>query len=206
MKSQRRHELEHNTLDTEINKTINFFKKHLNKILAVVLVALVLIVSWMWWDRSRTQKAWEVQSQYDQLCVNMNQSKGDPAATDKLINGFLNLSKDSSSPQIAANSLLQIATLYSLQGLGAVESDEQKKAFDQATSYYKKVVSECGKFPFVVAGAKIGLGKLAETRNDIPEARKLYEAAAKTPGIDGYPVKKLAEASLVQIEIGRAHV
>jgi hypothetical protein len=200
MKSERRHELEHNTLDTEISKTIGFFKKYLNRILTVVLIVLVLIVGWMWWNKRQAAKAWESQSQYDQLCLQINPDKADPVTTGKLINGFLSLSKESASPEIAANSLLQIATLYSLQGLNANESSEQKKAFGQAESYYKKVVSECSEFPVIVAGAKIGLGKLAETRNDIPEARKQYLSATKTPGIDGYPVKKLAEAALRKVD------
>ena len=204
MKSERRHELEHNTLDTEISKTINFFKKHLNRILTVVLIALVLIVGWMWWDKHKAKKAWESQSQYGQLCgqldIQTNQDNIDPDTISKLINGFLNLSNDSSSPEIAANSLLQIAKLYSLQGLNANESGEQKKAFGHAENYYKKVVSECGEFPFIVAGAKIGLGKLAENRNDFSEAGKLYQSAKNTPGIDGYPVKKLAEAALLKIK------
>ena len=200
MKSERRHELEHNVLDAEISKTIGFFKKHLNRILTVILIVLLVIVGWMFWDRRKSKKAWEDQNQYDQLYIQINLDKADPAVTSKLINGFLALSKDSSSREIAANSLLQIATLSSLQGLSVNQPDEQKKAYDQAESYYRQVINQCGEFPFIVAGAKVGLGKLAETRNNIPEARKLYQSTIDMPGIDGYPVKKLAEKALMQIE------
>ncbi|MCK5114683.1 MAG: tetratricopeptide repeat protein [Phycisphaerae bacterium] len=200
MKSERRHELEHNTLDAEISKTVTFFKRHLNKILTIILVVLVLVVGWMWWDRTQAKKAWEEQSQYDQLCNQIGATNATPEKNDKLIKGFLELSRNSSSSEIAANSLLQIATLYSLQGLNANDSDTQDKAYKKAESYYKQIVSEYDELPFIVAAAKIGLGKLAETRKDIPEAKKQYQAAADTPGIKGYPVKKLADDSLLSLD------
>lgn len=200
MKSERRHELEHNTLDTEISKTIGFLKKNLNRILTVVLVVLVVIVGWTWWNKNQAKKAWDSQRQYDQLYGQINPDNPDAATRGKLINSFLRLSMESSSPRIAANSLLQTATLYSLEGLSSNDGDAQKTAYAQAESYYKRIVSECGEFPFIVAGAKIGLGKLAETRNDIPEARRRYQSAIDTPGIDGYPVKTLAEAALQETD------
>ncbi len=61
MKSERRHELQHNELADWLVKTGEQIKPHQNLILAVVAVAAVVIVGYTWWARhtaTRTSLAW----------------------------------------------------------------------------------------------------------------------------------------------------
>ena len=61
MKSERRHELQHNELAEWLFKTSEQIKPHQNSIMAGVVVLAVLIVGYSWWTRhnaTRTTQAW----------------------------------------------------------------------------------------------------------------------------------------------------
>ena len=59
MKAERRHELEHNTLDNELAKTLSFFRKHGNTIFwCVIIAAVVFMAVTFFHQRANTRLGW----------------------------------------------------------------------------------------------------------------------------------------------------
>jgi hypothetical protein len=61
MKSERRHELQHNELAEWLFKTGEQIKPHQNLILAIMAAVAVLVIGYTWWTRhvaTRTEQAW----------------------------------------------------------------------------------------------------------------------------------------------------
>ena len=62
MKSERRHELQHNELADWLAKTAEAIRPHQNAILAGLVTVLIVVLGYTWWSRTsdaRTTEAWD---------------------------------------------------------------------------------------------------------------------------------------------------
>jgi predicted negative regulator of RcsB-dependent stress response len=184
MKSERRHELEHNTLDTELSNMVTFFKSHWVKLVYGVLIVVLAVVGFRYYQRQHTTKALNYQTRYEQL---VGRSMDPATPQPELVAGFEELAEQTTTPYLAANSLLQLGKLFAIQSTLAAPG-EGEKAAEKAEVKYKRVISEHTDLPEQTASARMGLATLAENRGDYPAARKEYETILAMKGLEGYPV------------------
>ena len=200
MKAERRHDLQHNTLDAELAKGIDFFRRHGNKILLVVLLLAVVFTGWGYLDRRAGATRADVQRQYNQL---KRSSLAVGTGEAELLDGFQSLSSQDAVRWIAADSLLQVGLIHSTQSLQTKTSDERDQARLQAKASFNRVIDD---FPLqvpIVAGAKLGLAKLAEDEGNFKLAGDLYQAVIDTKALAGYPVvnqARLAKLALANLK------
>ncbi len=196
MKSTRRHELQHNVLDTELGKVIAFFKKHGTKLSWAVLILVLISLGWVWWNRKAAAQRVEVQNQYDRL-TRLAASSG--TSDKEVISGLQSLSEQDTVRWIAADSLLQLGRIYATSVLLTDKKQQRDDAFARGCKYYQRVIDGFGDFPPFVAAAHIGLGKLAEGRGDFETARKCYKTVLDMPGLGGYPVLEQGRQAAAQL-------
>lgn len=199
MKAERRHDLQHNSLDAELAKGIDFFRKYANRILMIILGVAVVFAGWVYLDRRSSTNQAEAQNAYDQLKLRSMLAETNE---EELIKGYQSLSAQSSIKWIAADSLLELGLIYTTKSLQAEEVQQRDRAVEQAGKYFDRVIVEFGDLPSMVAGAQMGLGKLAEGKGDFQKAREMYRAVIDTKALAGYPVvdqARLAEAQLVNL-------
>ena len=67
MKAKRRHELQHNVLDAELGKTIDFLKVHGPKVLWGAIIVLAVVMGIYWLIASRSRKVDQIEGQYATL-------------------------------------------------------------------------------------------------------------------------------------------
>ena len=192
MKSERRHELEHNTLDTELSKMVTFFKSHGVKLIYGVLIVVLAIVGFRYYQNQHITKSLNYQTRYEQLVG----KSMDPATNQQeLISGFEELAEQTTTPYLAANSLLQMGKLFVIQSILSAPG-EGVEAAKKAAVKYQRVISEHTDLSEQMASARMGLAVLAENRGDFPAARKEYETILAMNGLSGYPVLAQATAAL----------
>lgn len=174
MKSERRHELEENELAKSLGESVGFLKKHLNQILAglIVLVLVIWIISYT--VRGRSSAAQAEWTQYQQLLAPQSQealvaAPGNlMALADETKHESLGAWASLAAGDIAYQAYIQMP----LQG-----QDIRDSMKSQAAQGYQKVVSEYPEQVEQVALAHIGLGMLAEAEADMTRAQQHYEQA-----------------------------
>ncbi|HNX27354.1 MAG TPA: hypothetical protein PKK48_08095 [Phycisphaerae bacterium] len=196
MDSDRRHELEHNDLDTELSKLIAFVKNNINRILTVVIVILAIAVAYTYISREMKSRRASIQSRYDSVIA---RTAMPGAKTEELLAEFNELSDQSSVDWIAANSLLQIGRLHSKQASESADESKRKQSFEKARQTYNQAVDKYDDQPRVVASAIFGLGKIAEDMGNYDEAKADYTRIANDKSLAGYPIQKQAEEALKRI-------
>lgn len=193
MKSQRRHELQKNTLDAELTRLKSLYRKHGTKLSWGLVIAAAVVLALVFWNRRVEQRQADVQYQYDQV----QQFSAQPGTNrEDILNRLRELSLQDDVEWVAADASLALGRMYAVQSLIAPTAEERRRAADAARSAYTRVVETFDTFPVPVAGAQLGLGKLEEGRGDVEAARKRYQLVLEMKPLDGYPVKTLAEDAL----------
>ncbi len=171
MKSERRHELQHNELAVWLIKSFETIKPYQNIILAAVAAVFVAVLGYTLWSRdaaSRTAQAW------DELNV-VVQSR-DPAKLVRIIEEYPNSSVGTTAAIVAADSHLE-AGCERLFVNKALAQQELTKAVE----LYHLVLQQ-GQMPLELERATFGLARAEEAKGDLESAEKFYgEVAAKWP-------------------------
>lgn len=196
MDADRRHELEHNVLDTELSKFVVFVKNNINRILTGVIIILVIAVAYTYITREMKSRRASVQNRYDTVVA---RAAMPGAKSDELIAEFRELSDQSSVDWIAANSILQIGRLQAKQATEAKDDAKRKNFFQQAKQAYEDAMDKYSDQPQIVASAMLGLGKISEDMGDYSAAKANYEKVAKNTSLEGYPVQQQAQVALDRI-------
>lgn len=195
MKSQRRHELQHNVLDAKLSQFGRFIKKHANTITWVILIAAIvfLIASWAW--RKHVESARQPQIEYDYLTVKL---AARDANMDEILNRLKTLAGQDTNRRIAAAAAITAAVNYANQALMARDQLTRSQQEASATDLYNSVITRFSDMPDQVAKAYFGLGELAEGKGDLAAAKTNYEQAEKTAP-NGFPVKDQASRALTNL-------
>jgi hypothetical protein len=206
MKSERRHELETNTLADSLARIPYYFHQYGSRILlGVILVALVLLLLY---NRSASKRQ-EAQLAMDQLTAAreaiarlrsfdpINAHRDDPAERVKRFQDLVRITRESldgaverlDDPTQLSEALVArgdlnwtIANYPELPGAGEVKSapssEERSKALAEAKEAYQRVLSNYGDQRLATLSAHLGLAAVAENAGDWEAARKSYEAVA----------------------------
>jgi len=169
MKTERRHELKHNSLDAELVKVLDYLKKHAKGIsltilgiVAAISVATVVI-------RNRAHAISAPRAHYDHLkTLNIFTTEGRTAA----LKGFEELADQDGNEQVAALACVEAGDICVRQQM---TGDPAPGSRDRARKHYQRVVNEFGDFPLATGRAYLGLARLAEGDGKFAAAREHYQ-------------------------------
>ncbi|MBN1554737.1 MAG: hypothetical protein JXA11_08325 [Phycisphaerae bacterium] len=196
MKSERRHELHQNTLREELTKLRSFFQKYGSKLSWGLLILAVIALGVVLWNRRTARNRADVQYQYDQV----NRLSIQPDVNrQEIYTRLRELSNQDTVEWVAADASLALGQMYAVEALTATTTEARDKARQSAETEYRRILDSFGDHPVTVAGAQLGLGKLAEGQGDFDAARKRYQIVLSMSGLDGYPVKTFAQEAMNQL-------
>jgi predicted negative regulator of RcsB-dependent stress response len=197
MKSERRHELQQNSLAEELGQIQGFLQKHGTKLSwGLLIVAAVVLGVVMLNRRSQSQQV-DTQMRYDQL--KRQAIFIDEKNSPELIAGFTGLAGQDTVRWIAADSLLELGRIHANTALQAEEPAEVDSALARALQSYQQVLGRFEDLPAMAAAARVGLGKIAEGQGQLDKAREHYQAVVDSPQMEGYPVYYHARDALATL-------
>jgi hypothetical protein len=173
MKSERRHELQHNILLDWLATTGESLKPYQNIILSAVTLLLVVLAAYTWWSREaaqRTTVAW------DELNTAVNSN--DPTALTKVMEDRPGTTVADMAALISADEHLAAGCEQLFENKATAQQELSK-----AIELYSPV-RERTRVPSLQERAMFGLARAKEARGeatDLVEALQLYEDVAKTP-------------------------
>ncbi len=227
MKSKRRHELQHNVLDAELGKTVDFFKTHGWKVVWTVLGLAAAWVAISTWQSSRAANRGRIESKYaaahaqvQNLMITGKNPGGVLGELEDLIDQT-SVPRVSALSQIDAGDLCAAGARRAAEALGAAKAlgaapsviEGHRKDFKtyaaRAADYYAQGREAMPEQDRIVAKAHIGLAKLAETRAGLldgdqrarafAEALSEYKAVASLSGAAGSPAAVYAAGAVKRL-------
>jgi hypothetical protein len=166
MKSERRHELEHNELLNWLNKTFSSIKPYLNLILGLAVFLAVIYLAYAWWrSHATTQTAASWNALY--------KAGGDPKILDDVITKYPRTT-------VAQAANLKMADFYLANGCNSLFENKSvgEAQIARAIQLYRIVLAD-NRNPLIREQAMFGLARACEANSDLAEAVKQYEELAK---------------------------
>ena len=189
MKSERRHELQTNTLYVELRRISEFCKTNSNRIVWVAFAAAVLILGVVLVERWQSKKVADRQAMFERAMGDMEQD------TD-----LKQLADQTSDKRIASLSCVAMGDRAARRALMSTSAAERSSSLEEAATWYGKVTSQFSQETLSLAKAKYGLAKLAETTGDLDKARTLYGEVIGMPSMNGNALAFLAKESLEKLD------
>ena len=196
MKADERHRLKTNELAESLRELPEYLRNHGSQILTWVIVALIVLVSVIWFVRSRSRAARQRNHMLQQLATKVelaqistaeqapaNPETGEPPTSlgydaKGLTAELGSLAERCSGTATGMMALIQQAEAVRSELLfsGMSLADQEREAIcAQAESLYQKLLSEYGGFPLANGSARIGLALVAEERRQWDQAREEYQ-------------------------------
>lgn len=172
MKSERRHELQHNELAEWLAKSVETIKPYQNILLTALAAVLIAVLGYTWWSRESAAQATQA---WDEL--NAVIESGNVTKLAQVIDDYPDTNVAYTAAVVLADSHLGegCARLFISK---APAQDELSKAIKR----YDSVRQQC-QTPSLLERATFGLARAKEAKGDLGPAEKLYEEiAAKWPG------------------------
>lgn len=172
MKTERRHELQHNALADSLGHWIDAARPYKRLLTGLAIAAVALAFGIVYTSAQSNQRLTQGWDDYFQAF-------NSPTNTEAL-NKFDDLSDDYSGTPIAFWSKLAAADIRLIEGTGQVFRDkpEAKDQIKRAAEGYESVYKQA-RDPLLQQRALYGLARAHESLNDLPEAQKEYQELAK---------------------------
>jgi hypothetical protein len=195
MKSERRHELQHNTLDTELARGVQFFRDHGTRILwGVLIVAFVALAVVFFVRRSRTAAVQQAQVLYNSIYV-LSMPGGDLGEAGPLLE--LAETSDGREAALAAVAAGDYYAQLLLNRISGAIEGPQREAADSARNWYTRAIDSYSGQDEAVAKAHLGLARLEETLGNPQAAREHYQAIVDQQiQLEGQPTLLFAQLAL----------
>jgi tetratricopeptide (TPR) repeat protein len=171
MKSERRHELQHNALAEWLVKSAEEIKPYTNHIFAALVILCVAFLGYIWWSyesTSRSTLAWTE--------LNAGIDSGNKGLLAKVIENYPNT-------DVANTATVALADFHLGDGCAgifvnkATAQDDLKKAIDLYQSVRKQSHEH-----LLVERAVFGLARANEAKGDLQQAEKLYQETVSLKG------------------------
>ncbi len=164
MKSERRHELQHNELAEWLVQTGRNIQPYQNIVLAVAVAILVAVAGYKLWARQSAAtdaEAWNM--------FNMAIDRGDLPALADVMAKYPNSVVGNTAAVVLGDSHLAggCARLF-------VNKASAREELNRAADLYKAVREQC-QTPSLLERATFGLARATEAKGDLPAAEKLYQ-------------------------------
>ena len=171
MKSERRHELQHNALADWIAKTGKELKPYQNLILSVVVIGLVTFAAYTWWSRTSSTQATHA---WDELYGGME--AGDLTELNQVIEGYPDTKVARTATVLSGDYRLNEGCnrLFENKAIG-------EQQLSKAIILYESDLRQ-SKSPMLLERATFGLARAKEAKGVLEEAERYYrEVVAKWP-------------------------
>lgn len=196
MKSQRRHELQHNVLDAELARGVDFLRRRRTPLVwGVILVAAALLIV-TYAVRSAQAKERSLQATYDRLVTSYT------VTGQEFLDGMKSLA-DCSDKRIAAMATVQVGNYYAAQFSvvgGVIADPRQRDLADQAAAYFRRALADFPNERLSLAEAHVGLARLAEGAGDFAAATQEYQTVTAMTDVAGTPAAAKAAEGLQRLE------
>jgi hypothetical protein len=172
MKSERRHELQHNELAMWLIKSAKAIQPYQNLIFAVMVVALVAMVGYTWWSRNaekQTAQAWDgVNVGLDAVMSSGN--------LDKLIK----VAEDYPDKLAGRTAAVLAADVYLAEGCDQRFHNKApaEQKLSKAVEFYEFGLKQSGS-PLLQERATFGLARAKESKGELEAAERYYRAVVK---------------------------
>jgi len=227
MKAKRRHELQHNTLDAELEKTVKFFRKHGWTIISCILAACVVWIGVTWWQSGKAADRAKIENRFDEAYVHVR-SGGTSEKADAVLAELDDLIDQDTVPRVSVLARLAAGDMCAslarqaggklgaagLAGAAASEIGELGKTFnakvDRARRYYNGALEAGSDEQILVARAHLGLATLVETeagilvkadqrKEALGKALAKYREVAAMSAVAGSPVAFRADSAIKRL-------
>lgn len=189
MKSERRHELQTNTLYVELRRISEFCKANSNRIMWGLVAVAVLILAVVFVQRWQGKKVSERQAMFERAMADVGMETE-----------LQQLAEQTSDKRIASLSCVGLGDRAARRALMASAPAERIAALEEASKWYGKAVSQFPQETIALAKAKYGLAKLAETNGELDKARVLYGEIIGMPSMNGNGMAFLARESMDKLD------
>ncbi len=186
MKSERRHDLKHNVLDSELAKIVEFFRVHGNRLFwGAMIGATVLLVVIFAKNRIRQRHA-QAYQQFEQLQAQVE------ARPSERIDGWIAFAQDTHNRRLAGLALVAAGDENLRLFLSSGGSDRQTY-LNRGEELYRQTLAEYSDQPMPAAMAYFGLATVAVNRGDFDLARREYKELLEIEEITGTPISVEAQ-------------
>ncbi len=195
MKSQRRHDLQTNTLADNLAETLEYLKtQYLLIVVGIVAVLLIIGGIWYWQYAAAARRA---QGWQDMLALVGTTSREDPQYIDKLEE----VAASARDPNLRAMAYAQVGNeLLGQAVFGGEPAEQVQKLQDRAKAAFNASLSTSAKSPEAGAISRLGLAAIAADNGDATAAREYYEAVRSNPNLTGMPYPAQASAGLAALD------
>lgn len=226
MKAKRRHELQHNVLDAELAKTIDFFKKHGWTIIWIILAVVAVWTMISMWRSSRADNRAHIEAEFAVVHARLDGVAGEKP--DVLLGQLEEFIEQTDVPRVSALACVDAGMVCAMQAHKAARAlsagqasgaskrvieahrKEYNKHRDRARRYYERARDDLPDQHLAVAKAHFGLAVLAEMKADLlvgdkqkDERKKAFEvarteylAAGKIGSVKAHPVAARADQAI----------
>jgi len=192
MKTERRHDLQHNVLDNELTKVADFFRKYGNQLFWGVIIGVAIVLVVVFARNTFRRRQMEAYGRYGRL------QAGVETAPAELARAWLEFAQTTHNKKLAGLALVEAGNNNLVLFLGAGAVDGQ--AFlAEAEELFQRVISEYADKPLAVAKAHFGLSAVAKNRREWDTARSELEAVLAIEQATSTPVTAEARAMLDQL-------
>jgi hypothetical protein len=168
MKTERRHELQHNSLDTELVKGIDYLKKNAKGISLAILTVIAAITLGYVVIRNQSAKVSVPRQKFDQI-KRLDTSTANGRST--ALTGFKELASQTGNDRVAAMACVEVGDMCVRQ---QVSGDFVSGALETAQASYQRVIDEFSDNSDALGRAYLGLARLAEGKSNFATAREHY--------------------------------
>ena len=192
MKTERRHDLHHNVLDSELTKVVGFFRKYGNQLFWGVIIGATIVLVVAFARNTFRNRQVEAYGRYGRLHASVE------TAPAELVDGWLEFAQTTHNKRLAALALVEAGNnnLALFLEAGAVDGEA---LLAEAEELFRRVISEYADEPVAVAKAHFGLSTVAKNRRDWNTARSELEAVLAMEQVTSTPVTFEARAMLDQL-------
>jgi hypothetical protein len=195
MDSDRRHDLEHNALDSELSRMMVFFKTHGNRIFwAVIIIAMVLIV--LMYAKNHRLRNQGLEAQRFQEIIQRPAPGAELTVLEQrnfastMVADLVEFSSSAKDPLLGSQAIIMAGNMSLRMYLDP--SSRRNDQLDEAEAIFNQARTDFADQPIVVSQALYGLGIVEENRYDFDAAREHYNTLLGTPGTGGTPAAVLA--------------
>lgn len=169
MKTQRRHELQTNTLADHLGQYLLQIEPYTKQILLGIVAVLAIVAAWMYFSAQRQA----------QSAVGWNDFFG--AFAEHNSDGLEEVAKLHHDSNAALWASLTAADIKLAQGAGRLYSDRKEavKSLEAAEKLYLDVEKRADSQKLLLRRAQFGLGQTYESLSDVKKARQYYEIVGK---------------------------
>ena len=186
MKTERRHDLKHNALDSELGKIVEFFRVHGNRLFWGVMIGATVVLVVIFAKNRIRQRHARAYQQFQQLQVQVE------AHPIERIDGWIAFAQDTHNRRLAGLALVAAGD-ENLRLFLLTDGSDRQTYLARGEELYRRTLTEYSDQPMAAAMAHFGLATVAMNREEFDLARREYKALLEIGEVAGTPISAEAQ-------------